>query len=81
VRWSVDVAFRLPFVRLALNLNQSTSSLVRRGYLDPSYVSMNLTDLSASFYLLAMVFVPPRDLGSGAILEVRVCTKDVTGGT
>jgi hypothetical protein len=47
-----------------LALNQSTSFLVRRGYLDPSYVFMNLTDLSASFYLLAMVYVPPRDLSS-----------------
>ena len=56
-------------------LNRSTSFLVRRGYLDPSVV--NLTDLSASFYPLAMAFILPRDPISSAILEIGVCTKDV----
>jgi hypothetical protein len=58
-----------PFVRLAPLINQSTSILVRKGYFDPSYVFVSLTNLSASFYLLAMAFVPPRDLRSSAILE------------
>ena len=58
-------------------LNRSTSFLVRRDYLDPSYVFVNLTDLSASFYPLAMAFILPRDPISSAILEIGECTKDV----
>jgi hypothetical protein len=76
----MDVAIRAPICPSGLTLNRSTSFLVRRGYLDPSYVVVGLTDLSASFYPLAMAFILPRDLSSSAILEVRVCTKDVISG-
>jgi len=69
-----------PFVGLGPALNQSTSILLRQGYFDPSYVFANLTDVSVSFYPLAMDFVPPRDLNSSAVLEVRVCTKDMISG-
>jgi len=50
------------------------------GFIATSYVFANLTDVSVSFYPLAMDFVPPRDLNSSAVLEVRVCTKDMISG-
>jgi hypothetical protein len=63
------VPIRAPVCPSGRTLNRSTSFLIRRGYLDPSYVFASLTDRSASFYPLAMAFVLPRDLISSAKLE------------